>query len=123
MGVLHTHPKFWGNDSLEWKPNRWIKKATEPGVPDTFEYPVPNDVYCAWSQGPRVCIGRKFSQVEFIAVVARTLSTCRMEVVKMNGEDLAASQKRVVGMLNDSVLAPTKRMRDTEGVLITFTNL
>lgn len=30
--ALHTHPRYWGNDNLEWRPSRWIE-TKEPKDP------------------------------------------------------------------------------------------
>ncbi|KAL8637803.1 MAG: hypothetical protein Q9228_004965, partial [Teloschistes exilis] len=28
MNALHTHPRYWGDDSLQWRPSRWIISST-----------------------------------------------------------------------------------------------
>lgn len=27
--AVHTHPKFWGSDSMEWNPSRWIEQPSQ----------------------------------------------------------------------------------------------
>lgn len=67
---LQTDPKYWGEDSLEWRPSRFIK-ASSSGSLDDEEFITPaRGTFLAWSWGARDCVGRKFSQVEFVAVMA-----------------------------------------------------
>jgi hypothetical protein len=58
-----------------------------------------NTIFVAWSYGPRVCPGKKFSQVEFVAVIACLLQGVRVEPLTQGNEsevEAAARLKRVV---------------------------
>lgn len=78
--ALNTTPEYWGADNLTWKPSRWIEKAETKSpalAEDDFEAetmwkPIPG-AYLPWADGQRVCPGKKFSQVEFVGVIARLL--------------------------------------------------
>ena len=48
-------------------------------------------IYMPWYHGPRVCPGKKFSQVEYVAIMASIMSRVRIEPV---GD--------VLGLLNDT---------------------
>ncbi|KAI1451699.1 cytochrome P450 [Annulohypoxylon moriforme] len=104
-GSVQTDPRFWGPDSLTWKPSRWIKPAavsnadvvSKPGEED-FNMPV-RGAFIAWSDGVRDCPGRKFSQVEFVATMASLFSDWRVEPVVAKGETLEKAQKRVEDLI------------------------
>lgn len=68
---LHTHPKYRGEGSLEWGPSRLIhaKDPNESLRNETIMTPQKGS-FVAWSEGVRICPGKKFSQVEFVASIA-----------------------------------------------------
>ncbi|KAI0387356.1 cytochrome P450 [Hypomontagnella monticulosa] len=99
-GAVQTDPRYWGADSLEWKPSRWIKAAA-PGE-EELDLHV-RGAFIGWSEGTRDCPGRKFSQVEFVATMAVLFRHWRVDPVKLNGESIDAARKRVVDLIkNDS---------------------
>lgn len=69
----HHDPDVWGPDVHDWKPQRWVE--TVDGKEQFKQSP---DVL-AWSIGPRICPGKKFSQVEYTAVVSTLLRQYRFE--------------------------------------------
>jgi cytochrome P450 len=75
--ATHTHPQYW-HEPRTWKPSRWIKRS---GGQDELFVP-PRDTFLPWSDGPQNCLGMKFSQVEFVAVLARLLFQHRLRVIK-----------------------------------------
>ncbi|KAI1658098.1 cytochrome P450 [Daldinia decipiens] len=103
-GSVQTDPRFWGPDSLSWKPSRWIKPAgsnadipSEPGEED-FNMPV-RGAFIGWSDGTRDCTGRKFSQVEFVATMAVLFLDWRVDPVVAKGETLDAARQRVENLI------------------------
>jgi cytochrome P450 len=101
---LQTDPKYWGNDSLEWRPSRFIKSpdelATKGNSLDDEEFIAPaRGTYLAWSGGARDCVGRKFSQVEFVAVMASIFRDWRVDPVLADGETPEAARKRVLNQI------------------------
>lgn len=54
-----------------------------------------------WVFGHRVCPGKKFSQVEFVAVVAHLLSLYRVELVEEPGESRGDARRRLMDVLGD----------------------
>lgn len=109
--ALQTDPKYWGTDSLAWRPSRWIKGADEHGHraaattvdadgDEEEELITPyRGTYLAWSGGARDCPGRKFSQVEFVATMATLFLDHRVDPVKMEGETMDAARKRVLHLI------------------------
>ncbi|KAH7913645.1 cytochrome P450 [Hygrophoropsis aurantiaca] len=59
---------IWGDDALEWKPERWLsplpKTVTEAGIPGVYSH------LMTFIGGGRSCIGFKFSQLEMKIVLA-----------------------------------------------------
>lgn len=69
-----------------------------------------------WSDGPQNCIGIKFSEVEFVAVMAALLNGQRLEAVQMPGEKEEDVKKRVLGVVNDVDMQMLLRMRHGDAV-------
>src|SRR6185437_10653399 len=66
--VMHRNPEIWGNDVLEFKPERF-----DPQHPQE----VPQFAYYPFGGGPRMCIGMPFAQMEarlLLATIAQHYS-------------------------------------------------
>ncbi|KAI1192937.1 cytochrome P450 [Nemania serpens] len=103
-GSIQTDPKIWGDDSLEWKPSRWIRDDDDTGQPggEKFNYGV-RGAFVGWSEGIRDCPGKKFSQVEFTATMAVLFRNSRVRPVVKGGETDAMARSRVMDLIeNDS---------------------
>lgn len=104
-GSVQTEPRFWGPDSLAWKPSRWIRPAagsdgdivSKPGEED-FDMPV-RGAFIGWSDGVRDCPGRKFSQVEFVATMASLFLDWRVDPVVAKDETLERARQRVEDLI------------------------
>lgn len=108
--ALHTTPEYWGSDSLDWKPERWI--SLKDGE-EAFLEPKAG-VFVPWSSGPRICPGKKFSQVEFTAVIACLFRRHCVQPVLEAGETSAEASQRVLHVVEDSGLEVTLRMKHPE---------
>ncbi|KAK8024473.1 hypothetical protein PG993_012539 [Apiospora rasikravindrae] len=104
-GAIQTDPRIWGSDSLSWRPSRWIKRSSPSSTPtgnegeEEFHMP-PRGAFVAWSEGTRDCVGRKFSQVEFVATMAVLFRRWRVDPVVMPGETtLDEARRRVVRLI------------------------
>ncbi|CCL98383.1 uncharacterized protein FIBRA_00378 [Fibroporia radiculosa] len=73
----NLRPAMWGEDSLEWKPERWLSplpaKVTEASIPGVYSN------LMTFMGGKRACIGFKFSEMEMKVVLSVLLSTFRFE--------------------------------------------
>ncbi|KAK6839259.1 hypothetical protein PG987_005125 [Apiospora arundinis] len=106
-GSIQTDPKLWGPDSLDWKPSRWIKstsaKPETGGVNGTateeFSMPAPRGSFIGWSEGTRDCVGRKFSQVEFVATMAVLFRHWRVDPVGFPSETPWESRRRIMRLI------------------------
>lgn len=118
MSALHTTPEYWGSDSLDWNPKRWIKEAAS--LEDEQPIFPRRGAYIGFSAGPRVCPGRKFAQVEFVAVIARLFRSHRCSPVLLRGESEVQAKKRVLEVVEDSNLVLTLKMLHPERLRIAW---
>ena len=119
--ALHTHPRHWSPDPLVWRPSRWITSsstAVHQDIPTTLALESirqpKTGTFLPWSDGPRVCTGKKFSQVEMVAVTARLLHRHRLEPVIVGGETLVDARARVMRVTEDNRSIITLRMINSE---------
>ncbi|PBP26529.1 cytochrome P450 [Diplocarpon rosae] len=110
--ALCTCPEYWGPDPLTWRPDRWI---TTESHREEIKQP-PTGVFLPWASGPRVCPGKKFAQVEFVAVIARLFRNHRVTPEMIEGESEEDVKKRILQTVEDSKLVMTLRMNHPERV-------
>ena len=120
--ALHSMPRHWGSDSLVWRPDRWIiPSQDENGLKyEDFFQPTPGS-FVPWAHGPRICPGKKFSQVEFVAVVARLLRRHRVEPILLEGESHAEASERILKVVQDSDLVVILKMKRPENLKLKWT--
>ncbi|WP_311774212.1 cytochrome P450 [Nostoc sp. UCD121] len=58
--VMHRHPKYFENPEA-FQPERWTQE---------FEKQLPKGVYIPFGNGPRICIGKGFAQMEAALLLA-----------------------------------------------------
>lgn len=98
--AVHTELKYWGSDSLVWRPSRWIQgAAAAPGQEDLVN--PQKGTFLGWSEGARDCPARKFSQVEFVATIATLLRDWKVEPVPLDGESLDDARRRVLDLIKE----------------------
>ncbi|KAI9650534.1 hypothetical protein NHQ30_000550 [Ciborinia camelliae] len=118
--ALHSDPRYWGENSLEWHPSRWILSKTERTnmSPLECEYvrTPPKGSYQPWSDGVRPCPGKKFSQVEFVAAMVALFKRHRVEIVLEDGETQEQAKQRVIDVVKDNVVVLLLQMRSPEKV-------
>ncbi|KAF8765791.1 hypothetical protein HU200_008301 [Digitaria exilis] len=66
--------KVWGEDCMEFVPERWLGEGGEFVPVDAARYPV-------FHAGPRVCLGKEMAYVQMKTVAAAVLRRFRLEVV------------------------------------------
>jgi hypothetical protein len=66
------------------------------------------------SYGPRVCPGKKFRQVEYVAVPATTLRSHHIKPATKGVETSDQVKHRLIGMIDDSVFALVANLRRAE---------
>ncbi|KAH7067669.1 putative cytochrome P450 [Paraphoma chrysanthemicola] len=93
----HLSPR-WGPDPLSFNPKRFI--ATSSTGEETLRVPE-GVLFAPWSLGARVCPGKKFSQVEFVAVLARIVADWRVDIVKIESVGEEEAKMRALDVLAD----------------------
>lgn len=73
-----------------------------------------------WSDGPQVCLGAKFSQVEFVAVVACLLREKCLSIVPNAGESTQGTLNRVRSVIEDCDFQLLLRMKHPEKIKIRY---
>jgi cytochrome P450 len=98
LPALHTHPKYWGPDALAWNPKQHISVSSENGTNPFDEEVLASDTserFMPWAWGQRVCPGKRFSQVELVAVLAGLFRNWRVKIVPKENETPEQAQARV----------------------------
>ena len=116
--AIHTHPKYWGVDYMTWRPDRWIvnQAAAEPGLGDEELITPTQGTYQPWSGGPRVCPGKMFAQVEFVAVLCRFFKDHRVEPVPHRSESMEYARKRTLDTVKDNRMTLLLQMSQPESI-------
>lgn len=70
--AMHTLPEIWGQDALEFKPERF-----KDGAMKACANPV---AYLPFSRGPRGCIGQEYTMVANKTVLAKILQNFRFSL-------------------------------------------
>ncbi|CAL8574175.1 hypothetical protein XPA_000143 [Xanthoria parietina] len=124
--ALHTHPRYWGQDSLTWRPSRWIETSDPPTSTlgtrfrtESIMTP-PKGSFIAWSEGMRNCPGKKFAQVEFVATMATVFRNYKARPVVKHGETLDEAKVRVLNVVKNSTVELLLQMKDPDSVAVTW---
>ncbi|KAK2604209.1 hypothetical protein N8I77_007157 [Diaporthe amygdali] len=132
--AVHLLPEYWGADSEEFRPTRWILSTPKPSesavsadaVEETHKSgsmldleevappPVAKESFFPWSLGARNCPGKKFAQVEFVAVVSYVLRLYRLEAIKLEGETPEITRSRIWEWTRESKAEITINFREPE---------
>ncbi|EGO03006.1 hypothetical protein SERLA73DRAFT_84927 [Serpula lacrymans var. lacrymans S7.3] len=76
----NRNPELWGEDALEWKPERWLsplpQKLMEAQIPGVYSHMM------TFLGGGRSCIGFKFSQLEMKVVLSSMVETFQFTPTK-----------------------------------------
>jgi cytochrome P450 len=114
---LHLSPR-WGTDVHLFNPKRFI--AVNPNTGEE-ELKIPEGVgFMPWALGPRVCPGKKFSLVEFVAVIAAVLSEYRVEADVTDGEEKEQAKRRLEGVLGEKYFNISSHVRRPEEAGVKF---
>lgn len=73
-----------------------------------------------WANGQRVCPGKKFAQVEFVAVIAKLFMKHRVSPKLETGETMAMASERVQKCVRDSGIEVVLKMKHPERVQLVW---
>ncbi|KAH8667580.1 cytochrome P450 [Tricladium varicosporioides] len=117
LSAVHASDYWLNDDPYVWRPKRWILNNENKGFlgKEDLLQP-PSHAFMAWSSGPRLCPGKKFAQVEFVATMARLLHRHNVKPALEVGEtSLQASQRLHKAVVNSELLL-TLKMAHPESV-------
>ncbi|KAJ1566944.1 Eukaryotic translation initiation factor 2 alpha kinase 4 [Cladochytrium tenue] len=81
---LHRDPASWGPDADRFRPTRWLADdSSDPDPADaaaSVASPAPRGAFLPFSEGPRACLGRRFAQVEYVALLSLLALRYRWEL-------------------------------------------
>ncbi|KAF2242602.1 cytochrome P450 monooxygenase-like protein [Trematosphaeria pertusa] len=113
LPALQTHPLYWDR-GLSWQPGNFIRGA---GYPEILRSDVMSD-FLPWSVGRGVCPGKRFSQVELVAVLVALFRDHRVEPVPEKGESMQEARQRVERHAKDVEMRLLNEMREPERVAL-----
>lgn len=126
--ALHRHPRYWGADSNVWRPLRWIAPSPESGANSNDSHVEQESLliptkgtFIPWSEGPRNCPGKKFAQVEVVAVLASLVRKHRIQPTMEPKEDILAAQKRTLRIIDGSAVRLLQQIRKPTKVATRWT--
>ncbi|KAI1420949.1 cytochrome P450 [Xylaria sp. FL1777] len=115
LKAVQSHPDYWP-DPDTWNPSRWISQ-TATGLNEELLEAKPN-TYFPWSDGPQKCPGRKFSEVEAVAVLACLFKKHRLHVKKKAYESDEAAKQRLMKCTQDVCLEALLKMTNPDQVTL-----
>jgi cytochrome P450 len=80
----------------------------------------PTGLFLPWTSGPRICPGRKFAQVEFVAVIAKLFQKHEVEPVLEHDETMKQARQRALDQANHSIVNMTLQMADPKNVKLAW---
>ncbi|GAB1316901.1 Cytochrome P450 monooxygenase FUM15 [Madurella fahalii] len=95
--IIQHNPTIWGADCDEFKPDRWNRLKGEAADPWAF---------AAFSHGPRVCIGKTLSMLEFKIILVELVSTFEFEAI----DNIKASEIKLIN--------PSPMLRPDGGITV-----
>lgn len=90
---------------MEWKPSRWIQ--IEADGKEVLAEPPQGALFAPWLAGPRICPGKKFSQVEFVAVLVGVLQKYRLTPKVRWGQTKEEAQANLLDAIYDKDIVTT----------------
>lgn len=117
INAIHAHPQYWGEDAMEWRPSRFIQ--VDGNGEEQLITPA-KGTFQPWSDGIRVCPGKKFGQVEHIALMTSIFYGHKVEPFMEKGESMEQTRKRIMGVVHDSGWALNIQMHHPENARLVW---
>lgn len=118
--AIHTQTALWGSDSFLWNPSRWITINESQGEEiDDRKL----QMLLGWAEGPRACPGKKFSQLEIIAVLTTLLRRSSVQLVPQSGMTLKQAQEAALQAVENSRVRLTLQIQNPESIHVRWNKL
>ncbi|KAK2609107.1 hypothetical protein QQS21_002334 [Conoideocrella luteorostrata] len=121
-----THPQYWDNP-YDWRPSRWVLQlpsTAQQARPATLQHEellVPRrGTFFPWSEGVQSCPGKKFAEVEAVAVIAHLFKDHRLSVKREADEGDDSAQKRALDCANDVEMMALLKMANADRVTLVY---
>lgn len=99
QSAVHTLPRYWGFNFFDWLLDRWIDSTSST---ETLEdAPGGRGTFLPWAERARICPGKKFAQVEFVAVLASLFRWWKVRPALRDGESMGQARERVLEVVKD----------------------
>lgn len=117
MYSIHLNKKHYGLDAEDFKPARFVRD-------DELAIPSASGTFLPWVTGPRVCPGKKFAQVEFVATLAACMRNHRVSAVADAEETKEQTKQRVLAIARDSEMGtnPVVKINHPERVVLQWSS-
>lgn len=76
--------------------------------------------YFPWSDGPQNCPGKKFSEVEFVAILAYLFREHTLAVIPNESESSEAAMQRLLSTIDDVNMELLLRMKDADRIKLCY---
>lgn len=91
---------------MTWRPDRWIIASPNQGLGEEEFLELKSGTFLPWADGPRVCPGKKFAQVEFVAVMVGLFGFgARVDVADTSSKE--EKRQAIMNNVEDVVLTGT----------------
>lgn len=114
--ACQTDARVWP-DALDWNPSRWLIDDNEQ---EESREP-PKNSFFPWSDGPQNCPGKKFAEVESVAVLAGLLRDHKVEIKPDKGESACVARARLSKIIEDVSMEMLLKMRAPDHVRLLYT--
>ena len=114
--AVQTQPKYWQPNPLAWQPSRWISSSPSSSLEQEELFQPAKGTYFPWSEGSQNCPGKKFAQVEFVAVLACLFRDHHVREQLGESETYEHARKRLLAVAEDSEHGLLLRMRRADDV-------
>lgn len=102
VSILNSNrdPETWGDDALQWKPERWLsplpQRVVDAEIPGVYSH------LMTFIGGGRACIGFKFSELEMKIVLCKLVQTFKFTPTKEIDWTTQLSSPNVKGSASDT---------------------
>ncbi|ETN38263.1 uncharacterized protein HMPREF1541_06294 [Cyphellophora europaea CBS 101466] len=117
-GYLPT--EFNGPDPYLFAPSRFLTLDSTGAEVLLSDNELAKQGWIPWAVGPRVCPGKKFSQVEFVSAIAQLLLRAEVRVADQRGEGMERATARVKEGLTDTEFNLGTTVRRTSDIGLEF---
>ncbi|KAJ5746545.1 cytochrome P450 monooxygenase [Penicillium odoratum] len=123
--AVHARTADWGPDSLSWIPGRWLCSSqnanNQSGTRQESIDSKKIDSLLAWGEGSRGCPGKRFSQLEIIAVLVTLLRNHYVQLAPRAGFSVEQARVEALKVIMQSKSGLTLHIERPELIQVQWT--